>query len=106
MAALNAGFSRRAAQFALFDSVLMAEVLARASFGESEDDASSRARCRAQPRTDPPRLGGWMSLSRIAQTSDVFLSPHRHRQPGSNPVASQRRHRLLRGTQTNQQAVA
>jgi len=41
-------------------------------------------------RPDPPRLHGWVSLARFAQTSDVFLSPHRHRRFGSNPIVSRR----------------
>jgi hypothetical protein len=51
---------------------------------------------RPKPRSDPPRLNGWMSLSRIAQTSDALMSPARHRQSiPTRPPADERR-RLLR----------
>jgi hypothetical protein len=50
----------------------------------------SGVRCRTEPRADPPRLGGWMSLARIAQTSDASMSPNRHRRIVSKPIASLR----------------
>jgi hypothetical protein len=89
MTDLNAGsmdFGSRSSRW--LDPKLVAEVLARASFGESENDVSPRSRRRAQSKADPPRLIGWMSLPRIAQTADVSLSPHWHRQFGSNPNPS------------------
>ena len=89
MTDLNAGsrhFGSRSSRW--LDPRLVAEVLARASFGENEHDVSPRSRRRVPSRADPPRLVGWMSLSRIAQTADVSLSPHWHRQSGSNPNPS------------------
>jgi hypothetical protein len=49
-----------------------------------------KACCHVEPGADPPRLGGWMSLSRIAHASDVSMSPSRHRRIVSKPIASLR----------------
>jgi hypothetical protein len=65
----------RAAQFAQVDPGLVTEVLARASFGESRKRCLNPSTFMPDSRADPPRLNGWMSLARLAQTSDVFLSP-------------------------------
>jgi len=79
----------RAAQFALAGPVTGGRGVSSCQLWRERNRClGSRARRRTEPKADPPRLDGWMSLSRIAQTSDASMSPNRHRRIASKPIAS------------------